>query len=70
MYSNELGPFIPPLTSRAIQSTIINVVYNQPLVCGNQYHLEDLERKSSLFQLILSSYIKVHKVEVFEVAIK
>ena len=35
MRSIELGIFIPPSMSRIIQSTIINIFYDQPRVCGN-----------------------------------
>jgi hypothetical protein len=43
VHSNDLGTFIPPLKSRAIQPTITNIFYDQPLVDGNQLHYEDME---------------------------
>lgn len=40
VYSNEPRTFTLPLTSRAIEPTIINIIYDQPLVCRNQLHYE------------------------------
>ena len=35
MHGNELGTFIPPLMSWAIEFTITNISYDWPFVCGN-----------------------------------
>ena len=43
VHSNDLGTFIPPLKTRAIQPIITNIIYDQPLVGGNQLHYEDME---------------------------
>ena len=50
MHCNELGTFIPSSVSRAMDSTITNILYDRPLVCGNQPIYEDLGKKVSLNQ--------------------
>ena len=50
VHSNELEIFIPPLMLRVIQLIIINVLYGQPLVCGNSLHYIVMIRKLPWFQ--------------------
>lgn len=70
MHCNELGTFIPSLMSRAMDSTIINILYDQPLVCGNQPIYEDLGKKISLSQqnLRISNGRKVKVLKLGQLA--
>lgn len=43
--SNELGDFIPPLTSKAFGSIIINICFHQPLPCRSRFQNEGVGTK-------------------------
>ena len=59
VYSNELGAFIPLLISWAIELTITNIFYDDPLVCGYQLHHEDMSTKFEKIQLLQNWSLQV-----------
>ena len=54
VYSNELGAFIPLLISWALELTITNIFYDHLLICGYQFHYEDMSTKFEKIQLLQS----------------
>jgi hypothetical protein len=42
VYFTQLGTLVAPLTSRASIPVVINVCFDQPLVCGIKLHYEDV----------------------------